>query len=379
MAAPRVLGAHPLEFQLRRARAAGVGHVVIHVDRMTSALLASTERLRSEGLSIDIARTVNDAAEMIHPDEAVLILSPDLILSSARLTSVATAAEPVLLCVRDEPANERFELIDATARWTGFARIDGALLRRTAAMVGDWDFASTLMRRAVQEGAARETLIPEQAGADLMLIDSGSAARAAGRRLIATTPVADAGGAMHWLIAPVARMIARSAGEFGLEPQWVTLAGIVLFGAAAACAMAGWIVASLLLFLFGQTCDVASCLSTRAGAATLRWEKFRGPVGTATAMIVILAMGTTLTLRTAQWGCLVLSMIIIGATWLAAPLAHEDASLSKWRSDPGGHAVIGLTGFALFSPVAALIMSAAHAVFSLGWVMRKGGSGLARP
>ncbi len=368
---PRVLGVNTIEFQLRRARVAGAGHAVIYVERVTSALLSTVDRLRGEGLSVDIARTVSDAAELIRPDEAVLMIAPDVIVAPERLAAIAASDEPVLLCVRDEPANDRFELIDPTARWTGFARIDGGLLRRTVAIVGDWDLGSTLMRRAVQEGAGRMTLTPEQAGVELIILDNGGAAQVAGRRLVAAAPVESGGWGTRWFIAPVARLMARFAADLGIQAQWVTLAGFGLCGVAVFSALAGWIVASLLILLFGLACDIAGSIGMQVGAGTMRWEKYRFPFRAVAATLVVLAMGTTLTLRTTQWGCIVLALVIIGATWLAAPIARDDARMAQWRSDPSGHAVIGIVGFIIGSPIAALGVSAVHAAFSLGWAIRK--------
>jgi hypothetical protein len=375
-AGPRVLGADMIEFQLRRARVAGAGHAVIYVERVTSTLLATVDRLRGEGLSVDIARTVSDAAELVHPDEAVLMIAADVIVSSDRLAAMTASNEPILLCVRDEPANDRFELIDPTARWTGFARIDGGLLRRTAAMVGDWDLGSTLMRRAVQEGAGRMTLTPEEAGADLIILDNIVSAQVAGRRLVAASPVDSGGWGTRWVIAPVARLMARVAADLGVQAQLVTLAGFGLCGMAVVSALAGWIVASLFILLLGLACDVAGNIGTRAGAGTVRWEKLRFPVRAVSATLVVLAMGTTLSLRSAQWGCVVLALVIVGATWLAAPIARNDTRMAQWRSDPSGHAIIGIVGFIIGSPIAALAVSAVHAAVSLGFAVRRA---LARP
>lgn len=376
---PRLLGSDPVEFQIRRARDAGAGHAVVYAARVTSSLLAIIDRLRLEGLSVDVARSAADVAEYIHPDETVLMIAPDVIVSPDRMAAIATSAEPTLLCVRDEPANDRFERIDATARWTGIARIDGGLLRRTAAMVGDWDIASTLMRRAVQDGAARMTLTPDEAASDLLTFDNVMSVQAAGRRLVASAPLESAGWGTHWLIAPVARFAARVAGDLGITAQWVTLCGFAFSLVAAACGLAGWIVASLFLLLAALTFDIAGGIGMQAGAGTQRWEKWRFPVRALASTVVVLAMGTTLTLRSMQWGCLLLAVIIVGATWLAAPLARDDARMATWRSDPAGHAVIGVVGFALGTPIAALAISAAHAACSLGWIVRKALSGLARP
>jgi hypothetical protein len=368
---PRVLGADLIEFQLRRARAAGAGHAVIYAGRVTSALLATVDRLRGEGLSVDLARTAGDAAELIHPDEAVLIVAADMIVPPERLALIAASDEGTLLCVRDEPANDRFELIDPTARWTGFGRIDGALLRRTAAMVGDWDLGSTMMRRAVQEGVARITLTPEEAEVELIMIDTPVAAQIAGRRLVAGASVENAGWGTRWVITPLARLMARLAGELGVEAQWITLAGFGLCSVASLCAMSGWVFASLVALLLGLACDVAGGIGTRAGAGASRWEKFRYPVRASSATVVVIAMGITLTLRSFQWGCIVLALVIVGATWLAAPSARDDVRMGHWRSDPAGHTMIGIIGFILGSPVIALAVSAVHAAVSLGWAARK--------
>jgi hypothetical protein len=376
---PRLMGSDPIETQLRRARGAGAGHAVVYAERVTSELLAVVDRLRREGLTVDIARTVADAAEYIHPDEAILMIAPGVVVVPERLLAVANSVDSVLLCVRDEPANDRFELIDPTARWTGFARIDGGLLRRTAAMVGDWDLASTLLRRAVQEGAGRMTLTPEEAGQDLLVVDSATAAQQSGRRLIAATPVEAGGWGAKWLIAPLARTLARVASDLNIEAQWVTLAGFTVFALGGVCALAGWIVPSLLLLIFGQTLDLTSEIGTRAAAGSARFEPLRFPVRAAAASLVVLAMGITLALRSVQWGCIVLALVIIGATWLAAPLARDDQRMAMWRSDPSGHALIGILGFAFGSPVWALAAAAAHALFSLVIALRKTLSGLARP
>lgn len=376
---PRLLGSDPVEFQIRRARDSGAGHTVVYAARVTTALLAAVDRLRVDGMTIDVARSVADVAEYIHPDESVLIIAPDVIVSPERMAAIAARDHPTLLCVRDTPANDRFERIDATARWTGIARIDGGLLRRTAAMVGDWDMASTLMRRAVQDGAERMTLTPDEAASDLLIFDDLVSVQAVGRRLVAEARLDNAGWATHWLIGPVARLMARAAGDLGVSAQWVTLSAFFFAIVAAACSLAGWIVASLFLLLAALGCDAAGSIGRQAGAGTTRWEKWRFPVRALASTIVVLAMGTTLTLRSSQWGCLLLAVIIVGATWLAAPLARDDARMATWRSDPAGHAVIGVFGFAVGAPIVALAISAAHAVFSLGWIVRKALSGLARP
>ena len=55
----------------------------------------------------------------------------------------------------DDEQHQAYERIDAGSRWAGVAMADARLLGSTAAMLGDWDLQSTLLRRAIQEGAPR--------------------------------------------------------------------------------------------------------------------------------------------------------------------------------------------------------------------------------
>ena len=367
---PAILGTPLIEFQLRRARSAGARHAVIFAEKPSAPLLASIEQLRREGLSVDLARQVGDTAELIHPDETVLLIAADVVVAPERLATLAGDEGAALLCVRDEPANERFERIDATARWTGFARIDGEILRRTVAMVGDWDLASTLLRHALQEGAVRTTLTPDEAGRELIVVDAPLAGQVAGRRLIANADVPRAGWATRWLLGPAARAAASLVGETGIEARWVTIAGFGFAGLAVLSALAGWVLASLFLLLVALFVDLAGDVGARAGAGGNLYEHWRFPVRAGASATVVLAMGTTLFMRTTQWGCIVLALVIIGATWLAAPLVRNDERLASWRAEPAGHALIGIAGFMLGSPVGALALAAAHSVASLVAAMR---------
>src|SRR3546814_11072034 len=59
--------------------------------------------------------------------------------------------------VREDDGDEGFERIDATARWAGLALLPGTMVREVSRRFGDWDLQSTLLRTAVQSGAARMT------------------------------------------------------------------------------------------------------------------------------------------------------------------------------------------------------------------------------
>jgi hypothetical protein len=76
------------------------------------------------------------------------------------LEAVIEEQEPVIVTVPDDEPHERFERIDAVSRWSGVALVDSQMIGATAAMLGDWDLQSTLLRRALQSGARTVPIAP---------------------------------------------------------------------------------------------------------------------------------------------------------------------------------------------------------------------------
>ena len=86
----------------------------------------------------------------------MIVMIGDGIVPPAELVAqLAEDGEPVVVTVRDDEEHQAFERIDGHARWAGVALVDAHLLGSTAAMLGDWDLQSTLLRRSSQEGALR--------------------------------------------------------------------------------------------------------------------------------------------------------------------------------------------------------------------------------
>ena len=71
------------------------------------------------------------------------------------LARIADEGEAMVMTVPDDEQHAGSSGSDADSRWAGLARVEAGLVGATAAMIGDWDLQSTLLRRAVQAGAAR--------------------------------------------------------------------------------------------------------------------------------------------------------------------------------------------------------------------------------
>ncbi|HEU0284621.1 MAG TPA: hypothetical protein VFR52_05705, partial [Sphingomicrobium sp.] len=155
-----------VEYQVRCAAAAGAAPIVVLVERIPLALNQAFERLRDEGLSVVLVSDGNEAATRFEANELVLLVSDGVVPPLELLTGLEDEQEALILTVQDDGEHEDFERIDSVSRWSGVALVEGRTLGATAAMVGDWDLPSTLLRRTLQAGAR---LVPVAPGCEPLL------------------------------------------------------------------------------------------------------------------------------------------------------------------------------------------------------------------
>src|SRR5690349_4819617 len=150
-----------VEYQVRCASAAGTAPIVVVVERVPQALQDAFERLRLDGIGVFPVSDVNEAVSRFEAGSAILLIGDGIAPPVDLVASFAQEAEAAVGIVPDDESHETFERIDAGSRWAGVAVVDAHLLGSTAAMLGDWDLQSTLLRRAIQEGARRVQVAPE--------------------------------------------------------------------------------------------------------------------------------------------------------------------------------------------------------------------------
>lgn len=236
----RVVGLSWPEYRIRSAMRGGAAHIVVTAERVTPDVVAAVDRARGDGISIQLARSVGDVGDLFHPDEAVLLLAGGAIAPPALIDRLAVSGATAVACVPPD-ADPAFELINATARWSGFASIDGAQVRRTAGAAGDWDLASMLLRKALAASAQRIMLaegdVPEQADAPgatvraaKQAIDADGVGAALAARLHRQFPAIALAG--PWAVAavlaaaPVAAALAPIPLGFGLLLVGICVAGL---------------------------------------------------------------------------------------------------------------------------------------------------------
>jgi len=355
-----VLGVPIVEFQIRQAVAAGATHAVLLIGRIPPTLLAATDLLRREGLGVDVARSVSDAIDFVHPDDRVLLVAPRVSVDPADVTALLEGTHVAALAVAASAETARLDIIDGKRRWTGWAAFDGRFLRDVGSTIGDWDLAPTILRKLLQSGG--NTVSVEGAlglldrPEDRLVLETALRGRA-------TTPAAGLGEAL--VSQPIARLGAPLASNAGLRSEWVAWIAFGLAFVAVALGFAGWIVSSAIIML-------AACIGWRiagiVAAAVTGKPALARPAALARDGLQLLAMiaaGMAATTLTGQWGCVVLALVVVAAlALLRTPLARRRNAMMMADAE-SSFVLIGL-GAMFGAPAWGLGLAALHAALSVG-------------
>lgn len=334
-----LLGRTLVEYQVRQARAAGAAHIVLLVERMPAALIAALDRLRRDGIAVEVARAAADASDRFHPGEAVLLIGDGLLAPQPLVDRLAAAPPPALAIFADAaggaPDQPGFERIDAASRFAGIALVDGDSVRRTLAALGEWDAESTIVRRTVQAGAVRIDAGPPPERP--VRIEHEAALPAIAPRLARAS--ASAGGgprgwAERWLIGPAAGIAARLLAPRGIEADWLALAGTVAAVAGGCVALGGDGWAGLALFLVSGPLAMTARRLAAVRLGRVRRERAIEAVRAAGGALVPVGIA----LLVGGWGWL----LVAGVTLLAmlaltrerAILATAHGRAPAWLADP---------------------------------------------
>lgn len=249
-----------LEYQARCASAAGAAPIVVLVERVPVALAAAIERLRAEGVSVVPVSDGNEAAARFEPGTAVLLMADGLAPPMTLVERIATAEQRAVATVPDDEVHVEFERIDNEHRWAGLALVDGNTLSSTAAMLGDWDLQSTLLRRTIQAGAVR---LPAGEGATPFLAHADSDPLGFDRHLLLASRTARRDWPSRYLLPIVEEFATEQLMRSPIRPEWLVQAALALMLGAAILFTRGYAWAALALLLVAAPLDlVAERLAT---------------------------------------------------------------------------------------------------------------------
>jgi hypothetical protein len=300
-----VAGQTLVEYQVRAARMAGAGHIVLLVDQIPGPLVAAFDRLRADNISIDVARDVRDAADRIHPDEALLVFAEGVVADLTVLKALASAGAPLLLTVPADNAGSDLERIDADAAWTGLALLNGKMLRDTVAMLGDWSLAPTLLRASLASGVGR---MPLSETAILAKVRTAGDASVLTRRL-ASLPIANGQGLVTThVFGRLAALISPALLTRNVPLDLMAVLPLVLLASALLLIVAGWPVSGLALSLIAGFLGVVADGMTRAGLREMKGLKLFDATLLPFTAITLLVLGWQQVTLGVGWGAGVLAL-----------------------------------------------------------------------
>jgi hypothetical protein len=358
-------------YQARCLAAAGASPVVALVERIPPQLNAAFERLRSEGIAIVAVSDPAEAASRFEAGSEVLLLADGVAADIADLAGLAERDGAAILTVPDDDEHGGFERIDSTHRWAGAARFEASLIGATAAMLGDWDFQSTLLRRAIQAGV--ELAPARQAeGGGPFLAESAEAMAGFERRLLVASRGARGDWVARYLLPLVEEVATERLMETRVKPAWLLWTALVLTLGAAFAFSRGWHGPALALLLASAPLDLVARrlallrlrpLSPSLGVLRLAWPA---------AGLALLALGWFEARHGGGWGAMVAALAaaafaeaariergtapIPGAAWLVSPraaivLAIPFAIGGAWNLYLGGLALYAAGSFFLVQHV----------------------------
>ena len=295
-----------IEYQVRCAAAAGASPIVVLVERVPAALNDAFERLRAEGLVVVPVSDGNEAASRFEAGTLILQVADGLAPDFALCARIADYAEPAVALLPDDDAHLAYERVDATSRWAGLSLVDSQTLASTAAMLGDWDLQSTLLRRAVQAGARR--VAAGDAGNGALLAQTPADLAGFERRLLVGSRVARDDWASRYILPMIEEFATERLMESRVKPGWLMGFALGLTLAAAFGFTRGWLWPSVGLLLLSTPVDLVAerlaVLRMRPLAASLLTRRLLWP----TAGLATVALGWWSYHHDGGWGALVTAL-----------------------------------------------------------------------
>lgn len=290
-------GMSVVEHQARRAVEAGAARVLLLIDEGPGELLEAVARLRHDGIQTGMAQGIDQVADAVGQDETVLLIAEACLPEVGLLRALCHAHVPALAVLPDTAEHGQFERIDSEQRWAGVALLDGHRLAETAAMIGAWDPVSTLLRRAVQEGAGRI----EAVKAPILATDAAALAAAEQAILAgARKPADDLIGRV--LFAPTEELAMPLLLARKTEANMLAGAGALLSFVGGALSLAGWRWVPLVGLLLSGLAAAGAARLGRIRQRSRFQERIFGWARLAGAALGVAGLARILATASGQWG-----------------------------------------------------------------------------
>jgi hypothetical protein len=250
---------------------AGTSELIVRVEEPGAELMRALDRLsRETGVPVSFVEDGPALVRRLRTEDRVLLVAEGMIMPRDWIDRLAASDAPALLVTPSGPETAHLERVDAGHVWAGGALLAAGTILATVDMLGEWDLVLTLLRRAVQQDAARIELPAElvaagrlgrpteQAEADRMV---EALSREGGDELPARDLLSAA-------LAPVRRRLVAELARHQVKAGHLGLGAAMLSLGAVALVNFGWILPALGFALLGE-----AALALGRSSARLMLEK----------------------------------------------------------------------------------------------------------
>lgn len=298
-----------IEYQVRCAGAAGAAPIVVMVERIPQALNEAFERLRAEGVPVLPISDANEGATRFEPGSSILLIGDGVVPPAELLAQLAEEREPAVATVPDDELHAGFERIDASSRWAGVAMVDGRTLGATVSMLGDWDLQSTLLRRALQDGALQ---LPVAPGVGEPLLAEGADDLADfEKHLFHASVGARDDWASRYILPVIEQFATQRLLQTSIRPEWLVSAALVLMVAAAFCFSRGWLWPAVGLMVASTPLDLVGARMATLRLRPIKSRSIARRMLWPAAALSVLALGWWLSRHGAGWGAFFASLTAV--------------------------------------------------------------------
>ena len=339
-----------------------IGLIDLEAPLDARAAAALQRALREAG----VTRTIAPAeAATVDRGDRVILIGADTLLDAPMIAAMGEGHGATIACLPNEIDTTRYELIDGTTRWAGWAALPGDMVADTAQTLDpDWSLASTLVRRAVQQGALR--VDAARAGA-LIALDAPDAVAAIdeGRLRAAMRPRAGISGRIVERAALLAAELL-----LGVEQNlhWAGGAVLVLLAGLGAALAYGWLAPAALALILSIIAARALRGLAQVAGHPLPW------IDRATDGLALAALAATTWWTwtwSGQWGVVPLAIVLAADTNMAAEDEHMLGEPLWWRGDVPTYAMIVMFGTLASAPIATLAAVTIYASVSFAVIRRR--------
>ncbi len=260
-----------LERQARQLRRAGVTRIIVVDAVPLQTLPAGVETVSSR-----------QVAASLGANTTVICIAAGLVIDERVIAAMLAAPAPALLVSTAAAMPGAFvERLDQTHVYMGLCLLDGAMIARVAAAIGEWDLGATLVRAAAADPAAARidlARLPIYAPArrrNLPMLWFLPGDAAAARLADAANLAAAQKGCLDWparFIHPfIEDTLVRLLAPTPITPNMVTLATGVIGVVAGIAFATGWLWTGLILALITCPLDGVDGKLARARVEFSKW------------------------------------------------------------------------------------------------------------